>query len=58
MIVTLLKQNKKNYYSSYFIENQNNVEKNLGRYSKSHKRFEKENILTHKNKLQKRAKEL
>ena len=58
MIVTLLKQSKKNYYSSYFIENQNNVKKNLGRYSKSCKRFEKENFLTHKNKLQKRAKEL
>ena len=27
MIVTLLKQSKKNYYSSYFIENQNNVKK-------------------------------
>ena len=27
LIVTLLKQSKKNYYSSYFIENQNNVKK-------------------------------
>ena len=27
MIVTSLKQSKKNYYSSYFIENQNKVKK-------------------------------
>ena len=30
MIVTLLKQSKKNYYSSYFTENQNNVKKTWG----------------------------
>ena len=27
LIVTLLKQSKKNYYSSYFVENQNNIKK-------------------------------
>ena len=32
MIVTLLKQSKKNYYSSYFIENQNNVKKTWDGY--------------------------
>ena len=56
MIVTLLKQSKKNYYS-YFIENQNNVKKTWDSI-RNLKHFEKENILTHKDKLQKGANEL
>ena len=47
MIVTLLRRSKANYFSSFFIENQNYAKKNMGWCTKYNKCVEKKEFNTY-----------